>query len=333
MSEAFVFETCSFCGFDAEEWNDQDTIKTVDHAGYLADHWVAGLAPEVAMQVGVRPAPADPFSIVAFVDHVATTYDRMRRVIELVVTGADVPPADLGQLSAGGEASGRSLDEAVARLDAAGRAMATTLRTLSADDWLRSASPDSPTAGVRWISRHVVHDLLHHLIEIEQIRAGAGDAVPSQSGVVTQVNSSGGGVPKHSVDLAVVGRRGVHGDVQKSRQFHGRPWQALSLWSSDVIRSLNDEGHPTFAGSCGENLTLTGLDWARLRAGATLQMGEVRCQLSAPAEPCSQLKASFVDGNVNRINHDRHPGFSRWYASVLIPGTVRPGDTVTVTPT
>ncbi|MFK7919677.1 MAG: MOSC domain-containing protein [Ilumatobacter sp.] len=185
-----------------------------------------------------------------------------------------------------------------------------------------------------------VHHLMHGLVSIADLRRTAGDAVSRQVGTVAQINSSAGGVPKAPVDRAEVGVRGVAGDVQGSRVHHGRPWQALCLWSTEVIDGFASHGHPIAYGSCGENLTLSGLDWSTMRGGTIVEIGgedgttdtAVRIQLSAPAVPCAQNKAFFTDGDFMLMDHDRHPGSSRWYASVLRPGTIAPGATVTVSP-
>ena len=139
-------------------------------------------------------------------------------------------------------------------------------------------------------------------------------------------------MPKLAVESADVDRRGIVGDVQKTRVHHGRPWQALCLWSCDVIDMLVAEGHPIQAGSAGENLTIGGIDWASLRAGTIIDIGPVRCQLSAPATPCSKNQQWFRNGEIDRMDHDLHPGSSRWYASVLTPGSITAGVAVTVEP-
>ena len=51
-------------------------------------------------------------------------------------------------------------------------------------------------------------------------------------------------MPKQAVDSAEVGLGGHDGDRQRTRKHHGRPWQALCLWSSEVIADLAAEGHP-----------------------------------------------------------------------------------------
>jgi MOSC domain-containing protein YiiM len=177
-----------------------------------------------------------------------------------------------------------------------------------------------------------VHALWHGLVSIADLRRAGGHAVPLQRGVVTQLNRSGGGVPKAPVASASVGIRGLGGDVQATRVHHGRPWQALCLWSADVIAALVDEGHPVEAGTTGENITIAGVDWTLLRGGTVVDIGAVRCQLSAPTTPCRKIRRWFRDGAVGRIDHERHPGWSRWYASVLRPGTIVAGDVVLVEP-
>jgi MOSC domain-containing protein YiiM len=149
---------------------------------------------------------------------------------------------------------------------------------------------------------------------------------------VAQINTSAGGVPKLPVDAAEIGERGLLGDRQAARQHHGRPLQALCLWSSDVIDDLRAEGHPIYPGAAGENLTLTGLDWAAIRPGTRLLIGEVLAEVSAYATPCKKNAQWFEGGDFNRMSNDRHPGWSRLYAWVLEPGTVRSGDQVVVEP-
>ena len=181
-----------------------------------------------------------------------------------------------------------------------------------------------------------VHHLWHGLVSIADVRRAAGDAVQRQRGTVSQLNASGGGVPKTAIASATVGIRGVEGDVQATRAHHGRPWQALCLWSQDVIDGFAAAGHPIAAGSAGENVTIAGIDWASLHGGTIIDIGSgpdaVRCQLSAPAVPCRHNAPWFIDGEIALMDHDLHPGFSRWYASVIRPGTISAGDPVVVTP-
>lgn len=177
-----------------------------------------------------------------------------------------------------------------------------------------------------------VHTLWHALVAIADHRRDGGDVVARQAGSLEQINRSDGGVPKKPVAGAEIDHGGVVGDAQAARIHHGRPWQALCLWSADVIDEIAAEGHPIRAGAAGENITIRGIDWGVLRAGTILDIGSVRCQISAPAEPCTKNSRWFVDGAIDRMDHVENPGSSRWYASVVRPGSISTGAAVVVEP-
>jgi MOSC domain-containing protein YiiM len=151
-------------------------------------------------------------------------------------------------------------------------------------------------------------------------------------GTVSGLFVSNGGVPKLPIDVARIGYRGVDGDRQASRKHHGRVWQALCLYSADVVDALASEGHPIAPGRTGENVSIRGLDWADVRPGVQLRIGEVLAEVSAYATPCAKNAGWFADRDFRRIEHDGHPGWSRAYASVLEDGTVHLGDHVTLEP-
>lgn len=148
------------------------------------------------------------------------------------------------------------------------------------------------------------------------------------SGTVTGLFSSSGGVPKLPMPSASIGPRGVAGDRQKTRRHHGRAWQALCLWSAEVVEALQAEGHPIQPGFAGENISITGLDWHEALPGAQICIGEMVCEVSLYALPCSKNSAWFNGGDFERMHHRREPGVSRVYATVIQPGIVRHGDTV-----
>ena len=160
--------------------------------------------------------------------------------------------------------------------------------------------------------------------------ASDGFAVPAQAGTVAGIFLGDSGLPKQPVSIAEVTRDGLVGDRQRTRKHHGRVWQALCLWSADVVDTLRAEGHPVFGGACGENLLLSGIDWQTLRPGARLRLGSAVAELSLPTIPCKQIRPYFTASAIRRIDHDRHPGSSRWYATVVEPGQVALGDSVSV---
>ncbi len=59
---------------------------------------------------------------------------------------------------------------------------------------------------------------------------------------------------------------------------------------------------------------------------------EARVEISAYATPCAKNARWFADGDHRRIDHDRAPGWSRLYATVLRPGVVAVGDEVVAEP-
>jgi MOSC domain-containing protein YiiM len=160
----------------------------------------------------------------------------------------------------------------------------------------------------------------------------AAGALPAPAtGTVAQLNVSDGGVPKRAVDAVDVDAGGVVGDRQATRRHHGRPWQALCLWSKEVIDGLAAEGHPIAPGYAGENVTIAGLDWADVRSGVRLRLGGVLAEVSVFALPCASNAPWFLGRDFSRMHHERGP-VSRVYASVLEPGRIAVGDLVVLEP-
>jgi MOSC domain-containing protein YiiM len=180
--------------------------------------------------------------------------------------------------------------------------------------------------------RHAVHDATHHQLDVGRGFAALGAVTPRARGVVGQINASAGGVPKHPVASAVIDHAGLAGDRQADRIHHGRPFQALCLWSVEVIDELVAEGHPIGPGSAGENLTVAGLPWAALRPGSRLRVGDALAEVSFPATPCAKQAGWFTDRDFRRIDYQRNPHWVRWYAWVREPGSVQTGDAVTLQP-
>lgn len=176
------------------------------------------------------------------------------------------------------------------------------------------------------------HQLQHALREMWSVLAALteNDSISptgAAQGVVAGLFLSDGGVPKTAVDSAEIGWRGVLGDRQASRAHHGRPWQAICLWSADIVADLAQAGHPIRPGSAGENVSIRGLDWSAAKPGARLTLGTAVLALSAYAIPCSKNARWFADGDYERMSHERSDR-SRLYARVEQPGRVSVGDTV-----
>lgn len=150
-------------------------------------------------------------------------------------------------------------------------------------------------------------------------------------GHIFQINVSKGGVPKLAIPAGEVSAAGLSGDRQRDQRHHGGTERALCLYSLEHIMALQEEGHPIYPGAIGENVTVAGIDWGLLTPGARLRLGEVvEIAITGYTVPCSNIAAVFADGNMNRVSQKKHPGWSRLYARVLQPGSIAPGDPVTV---
>jgi MOSC domain-containing protein YiiM len=156
--------------------------------------------------------------------------------------------------------------------------------------------------------------------------------VENSAGRLESVNVSRGGVPKAPVFEGHITEHGVDGDRQRDLRYHGGTDRAVCVYSLDLIRSLQAEGHPIAPGAAGENLTVSGIDWTAIVPGGELQVGPVRLVVTQYAAPCDNIAPSFLDGDFTRVSQKRHPGWSRVYARVVEGGIVRPGDSVRARP-
>jgi len=152
-----------------------------------------------------------------------------------------------------------------------------------------------------------------------------------KTGRVFQLSISPGGVPKLPIRQAHLSALGLAGDDHRSKQAHGGPERALCLYSLELLQALQAEGHPIFAGAMGENLLISGLDWEQMVPGVKLQIGrEVVVEVTRYTTPCSNLTDYFIDGNIERVLQEKHPGWSRLYTRVLQQGEIRVGAPVTI---
>lgn len=168
--------------------------------------------------------------------------------------------------------------------------------------------------------------------QIESLLAAAWRFFPTMrllthehTGTVAHMHASKG-LPKAAIARAEVGWKGVNGDVQSARAHHGRPWQALCIWSTDAIESLQRDGHPIKPGFAGENITIAGIPATAFRPGAHFRVGSVRGFMTAYAIPCSQNNDWFQNKDFMAMSHERGD-FSRLYAMVTTCGEVSVGDT------
>ena len=155
--------------------------------------------------------------------------------------------------------------------------------------------------------------------------ANTQDRAKPNVGKVVGIQVSTNSVPKTSIAHGIVNYGGLDGDRQMARTHHGRPWQALCIWSDEVIAQHASAGHPIARGSAGENITVSEIDWSKVRPGATLEFGSVKTQVTGYASPCKKNARWFSDGDYQRLSHELG-AVSRVYCLVTQPGSVAVGD-------
>jgi MOSC domain-containing protein YiiM len=149
------------------------------------------------------------------------------------------------------------------------------------------------------------------------------------NGRIVQISVSPGGVPKTAVPAARVVATGVEGDGHRDLDHHGGPERAVCLFAVEQIRALQAEGHAVVPGALGENVTLEGIDWSRVVPGRRLHLGEeLVIEVTRYTSPCLNIRPVFAHGEYSRVSEKGHPGWSRVYARVLVPGSIRTGDPV-----
>lgn len=141
------------------------------------------------------------------------------------------------------------------------------------------------------------------------------------------------GLPKIPIELAKVTPSGVDGDYNRFRKKkkNNDPDMAVMIICTDILAQLNEEGWPVQPGDLGENLTLSDMDYASIVPGQQYRVGGVTLEISIICDPCSNLYA------LPYVGDERGPAFIKtlmnrrgWYARVLTPGEIKPGDGVTL---
>lgn len=151
------------------------------------------------------------------------------------------------------------------------------------------------------------------------------------TGKITGLQVSNGGVPKSAISTAEITAGGLIGDRQRNLKVHGGPDRAVCLLAQEIIDDLAAKGHPIRNGSTGENITIAGLDWAALKPGDRLSLGNTAVlEITSYTAPCGNIAKSFIGGAIDCLDQQKNPGRARLYARVLTPGTVTLADPVTL---
>jgi MOSC domain-containing protein YiiM len=140
------------------------------------------------------------------------------------------------------------------------------------------------------------------------------------SGTVVAVCVGPGGIPKPTVASARVNTLGLEGDGHRHK-LHGGRNRAVCILSVAEVRSLERDGVKGVGpGSFGENLLIDGIDFAALRPGDRLAIGdEVVIEIDGIREPCGVLKP------LDRRFPDLMTGRSGFVCSVVREGALVSG--------
>jgi len=155
------------------------------------------------------------------------------------------------------------------------------------------------------------------------------------SASILQINVSPGGVPKRPIPNGIVTPLGITGDGHAHPQIHGGPRKAILLITSEGLDELKEQGFALYRGALGENLTTHGLNRRSVRVGQRYRIGEILVEITKVRAPCETLNAypgiqkAIYDPDV-KAGNPASPlwGLSGFYASVLQPGSIRPGDPI-----
>lgn len=129
----------------------------------------------------------------------------------------------------------------------------------------------------------------------------------------------------------------VKGDRCRNRLVHGGPLKAVLMIAAEWIDELAARGYPVFYGALGENLTVSGLDPHRWRAGQRYRVGQdAVIELTKLRTPClnldvygPQIKAEIYDAQCQAkdVTSPRW-GYGGFYARIIRPGLIQAGDEI-----
>ena len=124
---------------------------------------------------------------------------------------------------------------------------------------------------------------------------------------------------------------GLEGDAIADTRHHGGVDQAVYVYGTvDYDWWAAELGQPPAPGTFGENLTIDGLESARLSVGDRLHLAEVVLEVTSPRIPCATLAARMGDPTfVKRFRHAERPGV---YCRVIRPGPAVAGEAVRLEP-
>jgi len=129
-----------------------------------------------------------------------------------------------------------------------------------------------------------------------------------------------------TTEVVSIEARGLVGDDQADKKFHGAPNQAVYALGAQEYAYWNKALGRTdlVFGLFGENLTVEGFDESKIYLGDTFKVGQATLQVTFPRQPCSTLAMAVKDPKFPKQFLARMRVGS--YFQVLKPGRVKVGD-------
>ncbi|WP_415891199.1 MOSC domain-containing protein [Neptuniibacter sp. SY11_33] len=140
------------------------------------------------------------------------------------------------------------------------------------------------------------------------------------------------GIFKDPVEVCLLTKIGLEGDVQVDKRVHGGPEKALYQFPSEnyaTLRQALPHLEDSFiSGSIGENLSSESVDDNQVHIGDIVKVGGALVQVSQPRRPCWKVNHKYGNGHIAPLLMSQ--AISGWYYRVLEEGELRVGDTFTL---
>lgn len=164
--DAVRVERCDECGFDGEDWSNEAALDAI---GRLPVQWNEAIAGLEADELQRRPIP-EMWSIAEYTDHVREVLFAMRFVLDSAVDQPGVHLEEPPESEFAPTPRIVDMPSALSGVEREATALRDRLRELTDAAWRSTAVVGADEVDVRWICRHAVHDVSHHLDDVRRLR-------------------------------------------------------------------------------------------------------------------------------------------------------------------
>jgi hypothetical protein len=159
-------ERCSECGFDGSRWSDAEATEQV--AG-LPDLWAEAISGVDHSDLRRRPI-GGMWSIAEYTDHVRETSFGIRFVLDSALSDPGVDLGEPPQPRFDPEPRQLDAEQALAAFRHEVKGLVAALAALDDDRWAATVIIGGDEVDVHWMIRHALHDITHHLGDVERLR-------------------------------------------------------------------------------------------------------------------------------------------------------------------